>query len=130
MLLKRLFKDKHKAQRIAHIGAGVVILIHSYDQLETGHGHPLFFLIAGLIFVSIAIAHPFLEKKFPWIDGVFFCIEALLSLIMCYEAFHHGKKAIPIAYLAAAGMQLFAAYKNSKKGIAHHKAAQVKKSVS
>ena len=33
----------------------------------------IFFSIAGLVFISVALFHPVIEKKAPWIDGVFFC---------------------------------------------------------
>lgn len=121
MLLKLLFKNRDKRKRFAHIGAGIVILIHAYEKYESAHGSYLFFAIAGLIFLTVAILHPTIEKKAPWIDGVFFIIEGILSLIVAYEFFHVGKKALPITYLFLACFQFFMAFKKSKKGIEHHK---------
>jgi len=37
------------------------------------------FSIAGLVFISVVLLHPVIEKKAPWIDGVFFVIEAFLT---------------------------------------------------
>lgn len=34
MLLRMLFKNRDKRKRYAHIGAGVVILIHAYEKIE------------------------------------------------------------------------------------------------
>ena len=122
MVLDRFVKNPEKRNRIIHIVYGFIILIHAWEKYETGHGPFLFFLIAGLIFVSLAIFHPLLEKKYPWIDGVFFVIEGTLSLTVAYDYFHMGKKALPYTYLGVAILQYFVAYRKSRKGIEHHKA--------
>ncbi len=121
MLLNRLIKNKEKAKRVAHIAAGVVILIHAYEKYEAGHGSYLFFAIFGCIFLLIAFFHHTIEKKYPWVDGAFFSIEAILSLIVAYEFFHVGKKALPFTYLLLAIFQFFMAFKKGKRGIENHK---------
>ena len=121
MLLRLLIKNTEKRKQFAHIGAGIVILIHSYEKYEHGHDSYKLFAVAGCIFLTIAFLHPILEKKVPWIDGVFFIIEGILSIIVAFDYFLLGKKALPITYLALAGFQFFMAFKKSKKGIAHHK---------
>jgi hypothetical protein len=121
MLLRRFFKNKEKRQRFAHIIAGFVILIHAYEKYETGHASYKFFALAGLVFLSIAIFHPVIEKKVPWVDGVFLIIEGVLSIIIALDFFHMGKKALPYTYLLLACFQFFIAFKRSKKGIEHHK---------
>ncbi|MES3018105.1 MAG: hypothetical protein V4721_10010 [Bacteroidota bacterium] len=122
MILNRFVKNPEKRNRIIHIVFGFIILIHAWEKYETGHGPFLFFLIAGLIFVTLAILHPVLEKRYPWIDGVFFVIEGTLSLIVSYDYFHMGKKALPFAYIAVAMLQYFVALRKAKKGMAQHKA--------
>jgi hypothetical protein len=117
MILNRLIKNKEKARRVAHIAAGFVILIHAYEKYESGHGPYLFFTIFGIIFLSVAFFHHQLAKKFPWIDAVFFIIEAILSLIVAYEYFHVGKKALPFTYLLLSIFQFFMAFRRGKKGI-------------
>lgn len=117
-----LFRNKEKGKRIAHIGAAVVILLHAYEKYDSGHESWLSFGIAGLVFLAIALLHPMIEKKAPWVDGVFFAIEAVLSLIVAFEFFQMGKKALPATYLFLAGLQFFIAFRMSKKGIEHHKA--------
>ena len=57
----------------------------------------------------------------PWSDGVFFAIEGILSLVVAYEFFHDGKKAIPIIYLVVGIVQFFLTIKFSKKGMNQHK---------
>lgn len=121
MILRFLFKNQEKRKRVAHIGAGIVILIHSYEKFEGGHDTYKLFLLAGIVFLSIAVFHPFIEKKAPWIDGVFFLIESVLSIIVALDYFHLGKKALPITYLFLALFQVFMAFKKSKKGIENHK---------
>ena len=124
MILDRLIKDTDKRKRFAHIGAGIVILIHCYEKYESGHGSYILFGIAGLIFLTIALLHPIIEKKAPWVDGVFFVIEAILSIIVALDYFHLGKKALPLTYLFLAIFQFYIAFKKSKKGIEHHKSSQ------
>jgi hypothetical protein len=121
MPLSPFFKKGEKRKRFAHIGAGVVILIHAYEKYECGHDSYKLFAAAGLLFLAIAILHPVIEKKAPWVDGVFFLIEGILSLIVAIDFFHHGKKALPATYLFLSIFQFFMAFRQSKKGIEHHK---------
>jgi hypothetical protein len=120
MILDRLIKNKEKARRVAHISAGFVILLHAYEKYESGHGPYLFFAIFGIIFMTVAFFHHQLSKKIPWIDAVFFIIEGVLSLIVAYEYFHVGKKALPFTYLFLAFFQFFMALKMGKRGIKNH----------
>jgi chromate transport protein ChrA len=120
MLLKYLLKNREKRKRFAHIGAGIVILIHSYEKYETGHDSYKLFALAGFIFLAIALFHPAIEKKAPWVDGIFFLIEGILSIIVAADFFHLGKKVLPVTYLVLALFQFFMAFKKSKKGIKHH----------
>jgi intracellular septation protein A len=123
MLLRRLIKNRDKRKRFAHIGAAVVILIHAYEKYETGHGSPTLFAIAGIVFMLVAILHPQIEKKAPWVDGVFFVIEGILSVAVALDFFHMGKKALPITYCLLAVFQFFMAFRKGKKGVEHHHAA-------
>ena len=120
MILRYFFKNRNKRKRFAHIGAGVVILIHSYEKFESGHDSYKLFALAGLVFLSIAFFHPVIEKKAPWVDGVFFLIEAVLSIIIAIDFFHLGKRALPIAYIFLGLFQFFMAFRKGKKGIEHH----------
>lgn len=122
MLLRLIFrKDKQKRKRYAHIAAGVLILAHGWERYDSGHHNYFSFFIAGLVFLTIALLHPILEKKAPWIDGVFFVIEGVLSIVAAIDYLHAGKKALPIVYLLLSAFQFFMAFQKSKKGIAHHK---------
>jgi len=110
-------KNKEKKKRIAHILAGMVILIHAYEKHESGHGPYLFFAIAGIVFLSVALFHHKLEKKFPWIDGVFFIIEGILSLIVAYNYVHMGKKLLPFTYALAGSFQIVVAFIKARQGV-------------
>jgi len=68
-----LIKDKEKRNRVIHIISGMMILIHAYEKYEGGHESYLYFAIAGLVLLTIALLHPVLERRLPWVDGVFFC---------------------------------------------------------
>ncbi|MEO6135797.1 MAG: hypothetical protein ABIP35_11635 [Ginsengibacter sp.] len=124
MFLKRLIRNRDKRKRFSHIGAGLVILIHSYEKYESGHGSYLLFGVAGLIFLAIAFVHPTIEKRAPWVDGVFLIIEGLLSIIVALDYFHLGKKALPITFLCLSFFQFYMAFRKSKKRIAVHKLNQ------
>lgn len=113
---------REKRRRVAHIISGFVILVHAYEKYESGHSSYLFFAPAGLVFLLIALFHPVIEKKLPWVDGLFFIIEGSLSVIVAWEFFHAGKKALPWCYVALALFQFFMAFRKSRKGIAKHKA--------
>ena len=112
-----------KKKKIAHIVAGMVILVHSFEKYESGHGSWLFFAVAGIVFISIAVLHHSIELKAPWIDGVFFAIEGILSMAIAYDYFHLGKKGLPLTYLAAGIIQLAVAFMLSRKRIHQHKQA-------
>lgn len=115
-----LLKNKDLRQRLIHMVSGLIILIHAYEKYESVHASHVFFAIAGLLFLTIALLHPIIEKKVPWVDGVFFFIEGVLSLIVAYDFFHMGKKGLPYAYILAGLLQFFSAYRLGKKGIQNH----------
>jgi hypothetical protein len=115
-------RNRERRKRVAHIFAGLLILIHAYEKYDSGHGSYIFFLIFGVVFTLIALFHHRLQKKFPGIDGVFFVIEGILSLIICYDYFHMGKKALPYCYLLIGIFQLIIAVVKSK----HKKNAEAK----
>jgi hypothetical membrane protein len=117
MLNKHLIKNEDKRKRFAHIGAAVIIFINSYDNYENGQSIYKLFAIAGFFVLSLALFHHTIEKKFPWVDGVFFVIEALLSLVVAFNYFRLGKKALPATFIFLALFQFYLAFKKSKKGI-------------
>ncbi|MEO7044596.1 MAG: hypothetical protein ABI091_04765 [Ferruginibacter sp.] len=121
MLSKRLYRNRNKVKRVIHIIPGLLILAHSYEQYDEGHRSFIFFGIAGIFFLTIALLHPIIEKKIPWVDGVFFIIEGILPIIIAIDYFKLGKKALPAAYLLVAVIQFIIAYLISRKAIAHLK---------
>ena len=121
MVRTHLIKDNEKRKRIAHLVAAVTILIHAYENYHTHHHSYILFGVAGIVVLTLAILHPVIEKKFPWIDGVFFVIEGILSFIVAIDMFNMGKKALPITYLLLSAFQFFMAFRKGKKGIVAHK---------
>lgn len=122
---QRLIKNKDKRKRIIHIVSGAIILIHAYEKWDSGHHSYVYFTIAGLVFLTIALLHPVIERRVPWVDGLFFIIEGILSLIVAADYFHMGKKALPYSYLLVAVFQFGVAFVKSKKGMKHHAATRV-----
>jgi hypothetical protein len=106
---------KEKLKKFAHILAGVIIFLHAYEKHESGHSSYIYFVIAGVIFFSLALFHHQLKSKVPWIDNCFFAIEATLSLIIAYDYFHMGKTGLPFMYLFAGLFQLCAIYFFSRR---------------
>lgn len=117
--------QKEKLQRIPHILAGIIILLHGYEKLDEGHGPYMFYFAAGLIFLSIAILHHKLSHRFRYVDTIFFIIEAVLSFIVAAEYFEAGKAGLPWAYVVAGIMQLCAFFifviKTKKQHPGNHK---------
>ena len=108
-------KRKEKLEKASHILASVIILSHAFEKYESGHQSYIYFAVAGVIFLSLAIFHHRLKLKFPWIDSCFFVIEAILSLIIAYDYFHMGKVGVPVVYVIAGLLQLCAVYFFSKR---------------
>lgn len=103
--------NKEKLKKIPHIISGFMILLHSYERYEAGHGSFVVFLFAGVLFLTIAVFHSKLSRKFPLTDITFYIIESLLSFIIAYEYWSVGKVGLPIPYLIAGLFQIFASYK-------------------
>jgi len=118
--MPHLVKNKEKRKRIAHILAAFIILVHAYENYETHHHSWQLFAIAGIVFLTLAIFHPAIEKKWPWIDGVFFVIEGILSITVAVDLFMFGKKALPFVYLLLGVFQFFIAFWKGRKGQQEH----------
>jgi hypothetical protein len=112
--------NKEKRQQMAHILAGVIILVHAYEKYEMQERVYLVFLVAGVVFLAVALLHHKLAKIFPYVDGVFFVIEAMLYALIAAEYFELGKKGLPWAYVLATILYLVAAFIKGKKGKAKH----------
>ena len=106
---------KEKLQRVPHFIAAFVILLHGFERFETGHASHVFFFIAGLVFLTVAIFHHRLSAKFPLIDIIFFIIEAMLSFLIAYEFLEAGKHGVPVMYIIAGIFQLLAIFIFSKR---------------
>lgn len=121
MIRRHLIKNKETRKRVAHLVAGVTILIHSYENYETGHHSYKLFAIAGFVVLLLAIFHQPVEKKLPWVDGVFFIIEGILSIVVAIDLFSFGKKALPATYILLGIFQFYMAFRKGKKGMEEHR---------
>ncbi len=120
-ILQRIRRNKERRKRVVHILSGFIILVHACEKWDSGHESWIYFAFAGTVFLLIAVLHPVIERKMPWVDGVFFVIEGLLSLLVAADYFHMGKKGLPWCYLAVGVFQFVVAFVKSKKGIEHHR---------
>ena len=106
---------KHRLKRMAHLFSGLLILLHAYERFAHGHATWWVFVLAGTVFLSVALLHDRLAKRWPHVDMVFFVIEAMLSFTIMGEYFHAGKRGLPYMYLVAGIGQLVAAVVNRRK---------------
>ena len=120
-LIERIRKNREKRMRIIHILAGIIILLHAFGRYTEGHANYGYFAVAGTLFLTVAILHHSLSLHAPWVDGVFFLIEASLSFAICMEYIHAGKKAIPVCYAIMGCAQVFMAFYHGHKGIRKHR---------
>ncbi|CAN5435544.1 hypothetical protein BH10BAC2_BH10BAC2_38690 [soil metagenome] len=102
MVPDKIKQRKIRIKKAGHIIAGGVILLHAYERYEHGHSSYLFFLVAGLIFLSVALFHHQLEKGFP---GLIYCSSLLKQyypLLLLTNIFMLAKQACPLCiYLQA-----------------------------
>lgn len=89
-------QNRNKRKQLAHIPAALTILLHAFERYAMDHSTYIFFLVAGLCFLSLVLFHKPIEKKLPWVDGAFFMIEGVLSTIVFFEFLHEGKKDDPL----------------------------------
>jgi hypothetical protein len=109
-------RNPEKKEKFAHILAGLIILVHAYEKFDLHHASYIFFLIAGIVFLTVAILHHQLAHRFIYIDGVFFVIEGILYGIIAADYFHEGKKGLPWCYVFVAIMYGIAAVIRARKG--------------
>lgn len=117
---RHLIQNKEKRKRVAHFVAGITILTHAYENYEVGHPSYKVFAIASILVLLLAAFHTKIEKKLPWIDGVFFVIEGILSILVAVELFSFGKRALPIPYLLLGIFQFIIAFRKGRKGMMEH----------
>ncbi len=112
--------DKQKKQKMAHIIAAFIILVHAYEKYDAGESSYVFFGVAGIVFLGIALLHHRLLKQFPYADGFFFVIEAMVYAVIAADYFQRGKKALPWCYVVTAIAYIIVAFIKGKKGQARH----------
>lgn len=101
---------KEKLRKIPHLISAFIILIHSLERFESGHKSYLIFLLAGIVFLCVAIFHKILSNNFCLTDLTFYGIESILSFTIAYEYWIAGKNGLPIAYILAGIFQIIAIY--------------------
>lgn len=101
---------KQRLSRFAHLFSGFLILINGLNRSDGGLGMWPAFMVAGSVFILIAVFHAPLSRKWRGIDGVFFLIEAVMSFLIMIEFFNAGKRGLPYMYLIAGSAQVCAAW--------------------
>jgi hypothetical protein len=103
--------EKEKLRKIPHFFSAFLTLLHAYERYEHGHQTFILFLIAGLVFLIVALFHHKLLHRFPLIDLIFFTLEGLLAFVISAELIYAGKKGLPVMYVIAGVFQIIAAYR-------------------
>ncbi|MEO7801190.1 MAG: hypothetical protein ABIR81_04285 [Ginsengibacter sp.] len=99
----------------------MIILIHAWEKYALYESSYVFFVIAGVVFLLVALLHHRIAKLFSFVDGVFYVTEAAVYMIIAIDYFHLGKKALPWAYVLATIGYLVAAVIKGKKGSREHR---------
>lgn len=95
---------KESLQKLAHLAAGLITLLHGFEELERNQiinaGGYFVFAIG---FLLIAGAHKYLNKKLMQADVPFFLLEAV---IIFYSGWHYKTKGqiIPFYTMIAIGV--------------------------
>jgi hypothetical protein len=98
-----------------------MVLITAFDKYESGNSTYIYFAIAGIVFLLVAIFHSKIVKNFIWVDNIFIFLEGSISLLIAFDYFQIGKKALPFAYLFAGIMQFIVGFFKIKKILSSNK---------
>ncbi len=91
-----------RMQRLAHVLAASVILLHGYGDLEHGHSMGWVYIAIGAAALSLGLAHHRLKARFRHVDAIFHLIEALMAVLIGISYFKAGKTYLPWVSFAAA----------------------------
>ena len=90
---------REKGKIMAHVLAGVVIILKGYAKWEDNHALVGgFFIILGLLLVSAVLWHHRVSRWIKNFDVFMFAIEALVLGLIAYNYYQEGKKGLPWAY--------------------------------
>jgi hypothetical protein len=110
---------KENLRIIGHFLAGFVILLHGWTAYTKGHPTSWIFMLLGILFLSIALFHKRIHRRFPRVDGIFFLIESFAFAATAYDYVHEHKTYLPwvmmvitllylvLAFLALSGKKKF-----------------------
>ncbi len=92
---------KESLQKIGHLIAGLLTLVHGFEEFEAGSlGSAAGYFIFSIGFLVIAGAHKTMLKKFMQGDIAFFLLEAVIIL---YSGWHYKTKGQTFLYYSMAG---------------------------
>jgi hypothetical protein len=121
MFLSKIKKIKKKAEKLTHFISSLMVLITALDKYESGNSTYIYFAIAGIVFLLVAIYHSKIVNNFTWVDNIFIFLEGSISLLIAFDYFQIGKKALPFAYLFAGIMQFIVGFFKIKKILSSNK---------
>jgi hypothetical protein len=102
-------QTRERLQKMMHFLAGAIVILHGIEHMDTG-GAILFYLVIGVMMLTLAFFHEGVEKKFPKIAGGLYLLEAMVLLFIAFEYFEENKKILPLVYLIAATAYCIAGY--------------------
>lgn len=94
---------KERLQRIGHVLAGIVILLHGYTAFEDHHQSWWVFILLGTCFIAVALFHHRIKQRYKAVDGLLFMIEGISLAIIANDYHHAGKQYLPVVYALCAG---------------------------
>ena len=85
-------------------------MVQGLDRLDSEHGHPMFFILTGVLIAAIGLIHNKIVKDAPKSTAVCFWVEALMLLFIAFSYFEAGKKYTPFIYIALVVIYIFIGY--------------------
>lgn len=111
--------ERHRSerlQRLAHILAAAVILLHGFGDLEHGHAMGWAYIAIGAAALCLGFAHHRLKTHFQSVDALFHLIEALMAVLIGISYLKAGKTYLPWVSMAAAIPYLVLAARSFRNG--------------
>jgi hypothetical protein len=91
--------QKIKLEQLAHLVAGLVILIQVFSWFEkTDNNFTFYYLVGGCFFLVLAGAHKWVEKHFIRGEIAFFLLEAAAFLFAAWHSKEQGGKYVWLVF--------------------------------
>ena len=109
------FNKIMRKQSIAHLIAGIVVILHGIDQLEVYSGKPFFYFLMGVLMIFVEIKNDSVTKFSKTLVNSFYFIEAAVIVFIAFRNFEVYKKYIPSIYSLGRASYLYVGFNKLTK---------------